>query len=418
MINNVLQNEVINTDADASIKGLGLQKIRAVERLLSGLLEKKTAIMCTIEYIDDVLQLDISDNKPEYIAEQNKSYESSFSLNSKEVKNSLRIFFDNWYGIIEGSESIKFVFYTNTSIMKEKKVGALLEKDLDLPEEPILQLLIDKKYSEALPFFKVVFEDYYIKQYEKHTKDLSSYKKILESMQDDQWISFLKLIEWNFGKADEQEVRKNVSDKVISLCNIFDVDKKHASSIVAELLDMVESRTFEKDFLKRIVHVGEVKALFLEKSINAKVKASLDPIYTKWDGVQCDDIRNMQDKVVSVCSNFDQDELDYYKEEYTDGAYEQKNHNDIRAVKAFNYRIYNVCRREIKKYIKDHNGVHTQEQVIELINGLTQKAEDLINDKAQTYNVAFKDRDMIKKTILILFEECFLAFDERSIING
>ena len=237
-------------------------------------------------------------------------------------------------------------------------------------------------------------------------------------MQDDQWISFLKLIEWNFGKADEQEVRKNVSDKVISLCNIFDVDKKHASSIVAELLDMVESRTFEKDFLKRIVHVGEVKALFLEKSINAKVKASLDPIYTKWDGVQCDDIRNMQDKVVSVCSNFDQDELDYYKEEYTDGAYEQKNHNDIRAVKAFNYRIYNVCRREIKKYIKDHNGVHTQEQVIELINGLTQKAEDLINDKAQTYNVAFKDRDMIKKTILILFEECFLAFDERSIING
>ena len=46
-------------------------------------------------------------------------------MNSHEVKNSLRIFFDTWYGTVEVSESIKFVFYTNTNIKKEKKVGEL-----------------------------------------------------------------------------------------------------------------------------------------------------------------------------------------------------------------------------------------------------------------------------------------------------
>ena len=39
MIKEVLQTEQINTDADSSIKGIGLQKIRAAERLLGALLE-------------------------------------------------------------------------------------------------------------------------------------------------------------------------------------------------------------------------------------------------------------------------------------------------------------------------------------------------------------------------------------------
>ncbi len=416
MINNVLNNELINTDAD--IKGIGLQKIRAVERLLTGLLENKTAIMCAIEYIDDVLQIDLSTAKPEYITEQNKSYASSFSLNSKEVKNSLRIFFDNWYGTVEGSESIKFVFYTNTSIMKENKVGVLKTIALDLPDEPILQLLIDKKFTSALPFIKAVFADYYIEQYKKHVKDVSAYEKILKSMKDEQWISFLQLIEWNFGKADEVDVRKKVIADVERLCDIYNVDKKHINSIVAELLDMVESRTFENDFLKKVVHIGEVKSLFLEKAIAAKVKDSLDPMYTKWDEIQCDDIRNLKEKVTSVCPAFDQDDLDYFYEEYTDGAYEQKKHNDIRAVKAYNYRILSACRREIKKTIKDKKGIFTQSQINDLINDLTDKSEILINDKARTYEIAFRDRDMIWKTILILFEECYLAFDERSVENG
>ena len=152
MIKEVLQTDQINTDADSSIKGIGLQKIRAAERLLRALLENKRAVFCTIEHVDDVLEVDVEQETTNYTAEQNKSYSTDFSMNSHEVKNSLRIFFDNWYGTVEASESIRFVFYTNTNIKKENKVGVLKDIEESLPEEPLLQLLCDKKYKEAFPF--------------------------------------------------------------------------------------------------------------------------------------------------------------------------------------------------------------------------------------------------------------------------
>ena len=167
MIKEVLQTEQINTDADSSIKGIGLQKIRAAERLLGALLENKRAVFCTIEHIDDVLEVDVEHETTNYTAEQNKSYSTDFSMNSHEVKNSLRIFFDTWYGTVEVSESIKFVFYTNTNIKKEKKVGELKKIKETLPEEPLIQLLCEKKYDEAFPFVLPVFRAYYLEQHKK-----------------------------------------------------------------------------------------------------------------------------------------------------------------------------------------------------------------------------------------------------------
>lgn len=120
MINEVLQKNKINTDADASIKGFGLQKVRAAERLLEAVIQEKKALYCMIEHVDDVLQGEWQEEVVKYTAEQNKSYSTGFSMNSHEIKNSLRIFFDAWLGTVEMSESIQFVFYTNTNIKKIK----------------------------------------------------------------------------------------------------------------------------------------------------------------------------------------------------------------------------------------------------------------------------------------------------------
>ena len=46
---------------------------------------------------------------------------------------------------------------------------------------------------------------------------------------------------------------------------------------------MIESRKFEDDFLCRIVHVAEIKSLFLEFAQEAKIQEKLDPMYEKWD---------------------------------------------------------------------------------------------------------------------------------------
>lgn len=421
MIKEVLQTEQINTDADSSIKGIGLQKIRAAERLLGALLENKRAVFCTIEHIDDVLEVDVEHETTNYTAEQNKSYSTDFSMNSHEVKNSLRIFFDTWYGTVEVSESIKFVFYTNTNIKKEKKVGELKKIKETLPEEPLIQLLCEKKYDEAFPFVLPVFRAYYLEQHKKHInkeEDIELFEKILDSMDKEKWKKIFDLIEWNFGKADEIEIRKNVERLVGEICLKYNVNEKYIPAIVAQMLDMIESRKFEDDFLCRIVHVAEIKSLFLEFAQEAKIQEKLDPMYEKWDDIQCDDVRNINEKFLCVCPDFEKDSLEELEEEYIDGAYEQSHHQNHRQVKAYNYRVYKACQKKIKKFLKERNSAFTQDEIEVFIEELTHGAYGFIQDKAKTYDVAFEDQDMIRKTIIILFQECYLALDEGGNVNG
>ena len=131
MISEVLQSNQINTNADASIKGIGLQKVRAAERLLKAVLQEKKALYCMIEHVDDVLEGNWQGEVVKYTAEQNKSYSVDFSMNSHEIKNSLRIFFDTWLGTVEMSESIQFVFYTNVKFKKENKAGVFKDKEYE-----------------------------------------------------------------------------------------------------------------------------------------------------------------------------------------------------------------------------------------------------------------------------------------------
>lgn len=421
MIKEVLQTDQINTDADSSIKGIGLQKIRAAERLLRALLENKRAVFCTIEHVDDVLEVDVEQETTNYTAEQNKSYSTDFSMNSHEVKNSLRIFFDNWYGTVEASESIRFVFYTNTNIKKENKVGVLKDIEESLPEEPLLQLLCDKKYKEAFPFVLPILKKYYLEQHKKHIaneEDIELYEKILDSMTEEKWEKFFDLIEWNFGKPNEIEVRENVEKSVGEICLKYGVNQKYASIVVAQMLDMIESRKFESDFLRRIVHVGEIKSLFLEFAQEAKIQEKLDPMYKKWDDIHCDDVRNINEKFLCVCPDYERDSLEELEEEYIDGAYEQSHHQNHRQVKAHNYRVYKTCQKNIKKFLKEQKGIFSQDKIEAFIEELTCEAYKLIQDKAKTYDVAFEDQDMVRKTIIILFQDCYLSLDEGGKVNG
>ncbi|MEN2259084.1 hypothetical protein AAIB48_16595 [Paraclostridium benzoelyticum] len=92
MKKDVIIKNNINTDADASVKGLYLQKLRVAKYLLQAVLNNKRAVFCTIEYVDDVIEIDMDSGVTEIKTEQNKNYSTPFSINSEQVKNSLRIF--------------------------------------------------------------------------------------------------------------------------------------------------------------------------------------------------------------------------------------------------------------------------------------------------------------------------------------
>lgn len=410
---------IINTDADSSIKGIGLQKLRVVKRLLEALLNDNKVVFCAIEYVDDVIEIDMGEATSKITTEQNKNYSSPFSVNSPEIKNSLRIFFDTWRKV-ENDEKISFVFYTNTSICKENKVGEIKKLDLELPNEPILKLLIEKKYDEALPIIIPILKDYYIKQYRKHKgDDVQYYEEELADMKEEDWINFFDLIEWKFEEDDESGLTKKLELLVEELCSKFYVEIKYSKKILSCIKDLIESQSLNKNFLDKLVHVAQIEVLFKDFALEAKLEEKLDPVYKKWDEIEINDVRNLEKKILNVCEDFDKDELDELQDSYIEGKFEQTSYVEKREVKAYNYRIYKECKKRIKHILKDKEECKFSEvEIQEIIEILTDISEEHILDKSKTYKIPYKDRDMVKKTILILFEECFLALDKVGEKNG
>ena len=318
-----------------------------------------------------------------------------------------------WYALAEVEHCL--LCRKNNEEFLTIKAGVFKDKEVTFPDEPLLQLLSEKRYDEAFPFVLPIFKAYYIEQHSKHVKtpeDMEKIQKILDTMTVEKWKKFFGLIEWNFGEADEIAVRKSIDNLVEQLCVHFDVNKKYAEVITAKILDMIESRKFEKDFLHSIVHVSEVKILFLEFAQEARVEEKLDPMHEKWDEIECSDVRNIGEKFLSVCAEYEKDSLEELVDEYIDGAYEQSHHQNHRQVKAYNYRVYKTCRKLISRFLKEHNGTLTQFEIEQFLENLTLEAEKVIQDKAKTYSMPFEDQDMVRKTIILLFQECYLAFDE------
>lgn len=413
----------IDTSADANIKGMGLQKLRLAERLLEALIDGDKCIYCLIEDLDDVVEYEQKENELEIRTEQNKNYKKPFTLNSEQVKNSLRIFFDNWRNV-EFDESISFLFYTTNCIAKEKKVGVIKELNLKLPKEPLLELLIQEKYDIVLPIFIPVFKEYYIEQYKKHIKtedsdEIDYYYKLLEGQKDEDWITFFKLIEWKFNCDNEGELKEKLLNNIEILCDRYDVDNKYSNRILDQIIGMIENHSMEKKYTDRIVHKSEIEVIFMTLAREVVVDDLIDPMHNKFDEIECSDYRNLSEKITYVCPEYNKFDLEDMRDEFVDGKYEQNHYPDKRIVKSYNYRLYKEFKKTIRKIIKHKETKFlTQEEIEIILDELTDIGEKLIVDKSKTYKMPYKDRDMIRKTIFILMEECFISFDGNGEKNG
>lgn len=164
-----------------------------------------------------------------------------------------------------------------------------------------------------------------------------------------------------------------------------------------------------------MVHVAEVENVFLtyanERKVNKAKEFCEDPLNQSWTKVNIDDYRDINEKISSVCPEYNKKDLDDLMDDYVDACTIQNNHINPKEVKAYNYRLYRSCKTLIRKKIKDKNGALSQEEIEEIIIELTDNFNEIIKDISKTYRVAFKDKDNIKKAIVKLFQECYLAFD-------
>lgn len=210
--------KTIAREAGDTSKGFTLQKLRATSLLLSHFgSDSPVDFIAAVEYGGDVYL----ETKRNTFIEENKAYGSKdFSFASHEVKNTIVYFLDYWLNNSR-NDAIQFAFYSTNSIAKEIIAGTIKDLGIELPEKPVLELLIAQKYEEKnlLPGVKKVILNEYHSQYSKnkaHTIEESHFAT-LSNFKDEEWISFLRKITWNFNQDDIDALERRVLDQILAI---------------------------------------------------------------------------------------------------------------------------------------------------------------------------------------------------------
>ncbi|MDT8717637.1 hypothetical protein IAI10_13270 [Clostridium sp. 19966] len=408
-----MENDTINREASDSDKGRILQKLRAVDRLLDFHLESNDVMhfFCTIEYKEDKYEKFITKEGVYKNYEQNKDYKEGtvFTFNSEEVYKTITSFLDVW---IEEklSKSIQFGFYTNAVYGNEYKTGILKDIMQDKVEIPLLESLKLHNYKEKGVFNLLVracckaYEKIYSNHKEKGNSD------IIREFSDDDWDIFFKSITWEFDSIVDNELKDRIKTK-IRKSRYFDSNLYNQEEfIMARLENLIEESQFASDMAGRFVHVSQVNQVFLE--ISRGVNLKVDKAYEDWDNLpEPTDKRNIIEKIKAVCPTYGDRNIGKISRRVSAGRSEHKN-VDERESKSYQYRVYEACDDVIDKYLVEKNKEIDEDTINNVFKQLKCYSEEYLKDKSRDYRYCFKNSDVLEKTILILYDSCFLSFEK------
>ncbi|KQL19080.1 hypothetical protein [Cytobacillus solani] len=401
----------INREVGEQGKGFRLQRLRAIKLLFEKMnASQKAVIYAGTEFFDDVYIKAIEDEKVEVIAEGDKNYDSkpSFSFMSNEVKNSLISFLDCWFQ--HDIKGLIFCFYTNVKIGKEYNTQYLKSLNINLPDEPIIKLLIKKDFDKKnlLSTVKTVLLDEYRKQYKG--KESDGFLQLLEELSDELWISFLNKIDWKFEQEDEEELEKTLIEEIRkqSFYKVNLIGKE--SYVISALLDEFEKRQNIKDHFGRLINDAQVRLKLLEVG-NNQYKMS-DPVYEQWEKLESpDDKRNVDEKIKAVSISYSKKKLNMFARKI--GAVKiELAKIDNKDKGAYQYRIYDACEERLLEILDSYDGSEVEPRVVDgWIDDLVQFAETHLAEKSKDFTYPFKNKDTLRNTILELFDSCYLSFD-------
>lgn len=130
-----------------------------------------------------------------------------------------------------------------------------------------------------------------------------------------------------------------------------------------------------------------------------------------WELTNPTDARNISDKLKSVCSTIHNFRINKYSRDIVSGQIELSKLPE-RYISAMKYRIFEVCQEELIKFIESNSSSELiQGDIDSLIERYTDRAVEIIKDKANDYTYPLKNRDLLRKLVLALIDECYLSFD-------
>lgn len=144
-------------------------------------------------------------------------------------------------------------------------------------------------------------------------------------------------------------------------------------------------------------------------------KGEDDSASQEWDNLEKKDVRNFKDKILSVNEQIRSQRITKYCQDIASGKAELLSFSE-RKVSAMRYRIFEVCQAELLEFCEENETDElTKQQIIDLIERYTNKACGIIEEKSTDYSYPLKNKDLLRKMVLALIDDCYLSFDEQGI---
>lgn len=187
---------------------------------------------------------------------------------------------------------------------------------------------------------------------------------------------------------------------------------------------VINSELKEQSISKELYALSTYHFLELLKKHNIKTTETNTSVSNKediagtdgWSEIIPNDKRNLAEKIKSVCSEIKQYRVNQYAREVCIGKAEQSIYDD-RVISSIKYRIFEECQKELMNLVESNEVINLSFKDIEtIIEKYTDKAEYIIKERSKDYHYSgISNRDTLRKIVLDLIDECYLAFDEEGI---
>jgi hypothetical protein len=180
-----------------------------------------------------------------------------------------------------------------------------------------------------------------------------------------------------------------------------------------------------KDLCEKINDLEDGDIFQIQEIVQRQVTPELYDHYRKnedssatdeYDSLEQKDIRNFNDKFLAVCPEINNLRLIKYSRDIASGEAELSKFSE-RQIRSMKYRIFEVCQEELIDFCEQYDTDNKIDLKVinQLIDRYTEKACAIIEEKSKDYSYPLKNKDLLKKIVLALINDCYLSFDEKGI---
>jgi len=383
----------MNPSTTVNIKGIKFQSFKVIRSLIQRCIENDEAsIYYAIERFDDDSIIDLEEGTTSI--GQAKYYNNDFSINSIEVVKSLKHFYNFYLKFIQ-DKAVFFEFYTCAKHKGENKsdyITAEESKELRDSKTNFLEVLSSGKLGK---FEETIFS--VLCRILEIPENTDNKVKILD---------FLDRIRWNFGMDSLEEIEQETLELMKKLPYYNHSFEGKEKFIYDHLVQKIEMSALNKDSLTNYMTYKDLEYAFRDLKDNDY--KTHDNAHVEYESLEKINFLDFESKVKRVSPLNDKRYFNISKRKITRA---RSDHSRALPEKSstYLYRVYEVCEEVIYSYSKNLES-YTAEQIDELLENLFVETKAFLNDRKQDFSYAFDSDDVLRNSILMLLNDCYLDF--------